>query len=113
INFRAPRCPRTWHRKAHRDRWRTSGSSGDHDAGLRGARRGRGRGNRNGRRGETWLRRPATFFSDPCSENVARLVDSQGGDFFFRGTIENEAFSGRRDSINETAAVRTRDQIAL
>ena len=53
------------------------------------------------------------FFSDPCCIDVARFVDGQGGNLFFRCAVENEAFSTGRDSIDQSASVRPADQIAF
>ena len=87
---------------------------GDHDTALRPGIGGVGSGNRElARRGNLVRLVPTMFFSDAGGVDVACFVDGQGGDFFFRRAVEDEAFSAGRDSIDQSAAVRTGNQIAF
>jgi len=52
------------------------------------------------------------FFAGSSGVDVSHLVDSQRGNFFFGRAVENEAFSSRRNSVDQAASVRTGDQIA-
>src|SRR5271166_1231203 len=47
-----------------------------------------------------------------CGINVALSVNGERSDFLLRRTIQNEAFTLRRDAINEAAAVGSGNQIA-
>ena len=64
-------------------------------------------------RGKLGAAGSAMLFSHAGGIDVARFVDRQGGDFFLRRAVEDEAFSAGRDAIDQAAAVRSGDQIAF
>src|ERR1700751_1720712 len=113
VNFRTAGSPRTRRRKVHHLRHHGLGWSDRYPC-RRPGKPGRGRGG--------WPRGLAKggyriltgpFFADAGSVDVSRAIERKRRDFLFGRAVENESFTGRRDAVYESAAIRARDQIPL
>src|SRR5579864_582969 len=56
---------------------------------------------------------PGALFTDTCGIDIAVVIECQRRDLLLRRAVENKPFPGRRNSINQSAAIRPRDQVAL